>query len=46
LRLPGDPEGVQILASTVAQADKWLAYVRGLCLHYGIDPEPILSGLQ
>jgi uncharacterized Ntn-hydrolase superfamily protein len=42
----GDPEGGQILASMVAQTDKWVPYLRGLCLRYGIDPEPILSGLR
>jgi hypothetical protein len=42
----GDPEGAQILIAIAAQSDKWLAYVRGLCLHYQIDPEPILTGLR
>lgn len=46
LMAAGDPEGAHILAAMAAQSDKWLAYVRGLCLHYRIDPEPILTALR
>ena len=27
------------------QSDKWLAYVRAVCIRYQIDPAPILGGL-
>jgi uncharacterized Ntn-hydrolase superfamily protein len=42
----GDPEGTEILAAMAKQSDKWLAYVRGLCLRYHIDPNPIFERVR
>ena len=42
----GDPKGTEILAAMAEQSDKWLAYVRGLCLLYRINSNPILDGLK
>ncbi|MDQ3485421.1 MAG: hypothetical protein M3445_08455, partial [Actinomycetota bacterium] len=41
----GNPEGGEILIAMADQSDKWLAYVRALCLRYDIDPRPILESL-
>lgn len=41
----GNPEGAEILAAMTQQSDKWLAYVRALCLRYDIDATPILDRL-
>ncbi len=41
----GKPEGCEILIAMADQSDKWLAYVRALCLRYDIDPRPILESL-
>lgn len=46
LAVGGDPEGAEILGAMAEQSDKWLAYVRALCLRYRIDPNPILDGLR
>ena len=46
LAAAGDPEGDAILAALAADSSQWLAYVRGLCLRYGIDPDPILSRVR
>jgi hypothetical protein len=46
LAVVGDPEGSEILAVMAEESDKWLVYVRGLCLHYQIDPNPVLDGLR
>jgi hypothetical protein len=45
LAAEGDPDGKEILAAMAKQSAKWLAYVRGLCLRYEIDPGPILASL-
>jgi uncharacterized Ntn-hydrolase superfamily protein len=42
----GDPDGAEILAATVKQSDKWLAYARALCLRYQIEAEAILNSLR
>lgn len=42
----GDPEGVEILVTMAEQSDKWLAYVRSLCVRYDIDSKPILDALR
>ena len=46
LAAAGDQEGKEILISLARDSDKWLAYVRGLCLRYRIDPDPILEGVR
>lgn len=46
LAASGHTEGTAILADLVQQSAKWLAYIRTLCLRYGIDPEPILASLR
>jgi uncharacterized Ntn-hydrolase superfamily protein len=45
LAAAGDSQGTEILAAMAEQSYKWLAYVRAVCLHYQIDPAPILDGL-
>jgi hypothetical protein len=45
LAATGDPEGAQILAAMTGHSDKWLAYLRGLCVRYDINPEPVLAAL-
>jgi uncharacterized Ntn-hydrolase superfamily protein len=45
LAVTGDPEGAHILAAMTGPSDKWLAYLRGLCARYHINPEPILAAL-
>lgn len=41
----GKPEGGEILIAMADQSDKWLAYVRALCLRCDVDPRPILESL-
>ncbi len=42
----GDPEGAEILSEMARQNDKWLAYVRSLCIFYEIDHESILAAVD
>jgi len=37
-----NPEGREVLVAMAEQCDKWLPYVRALCLRYGIEPQSIL----
>jgi uncharacterized Ntn-hydrolase superfamily protein len=46
LAASGDPEGTEILDALAEQSGKWLAYVKGLCLRYHLDPNPILERLR
>jgi hypothetical protein len=46
LAASGDPEGAEILVAMADRSDKWLDYVRSLCLRYSIDPRPILDALR
>lgn len=45
LAASGDPEGGEILVAMADESDKWLAYVRALCLRHHIDPQPILDSV-
>jgi uncharacterized Ntn-hydrolase superfamily protein len=46
LAASGDPEGTEILGELARDSEKWLAYGRAVCLHYQIDPPPILGALE
>jgi uncharacterized Ntn-hydrolase superfamily protein len=42
----GVSEGTEILRTLDGKSGKWRAYARGLCLHYKIDPSPIIEAAE
>ena len=46
LAAAGGQKGTEIPVAMARESDRWLAYVRGLCLRYQIDPNPILDGVR